>query len=229
MVEELAQVFTFESAGKQMEVFTEQMSQLKTDGDAAFRARIVAEQKRLYPKKKKNIPDLPKEFIDALIAELSPIYVRYYSILWKCREALEIFRRVYAATVPMVPNDKLWTPVKEASMSSYSSQGWGASKYAKDSLVPYAGTFKRLGFRVDTKFVSTPIEHSKYTHDRWQLTANCTPLQAEAGVMIADSMSYQEMAKIYLEAGLSTTNLRVLYPFMPEGYGTMPSEVASAA
>jgi hypothetical protein len=183
----------------------------KETAQKEFTQLLLQEQKRRQPKKK-NLDPLDDAFIEALKNRLLTKYKisEYDAQLAKQKKEREDLLWSLAKQVtPIVGGEPQL--LDTSSTYSYSSQGYGAGKYARGALTPHHTTLTSLGFTAELRFV--PYETNGSLRNSgdgtYELWANCPVWMADA---IFKAMRMEDILRIMKS---NHVNVRVYYPFLP--------------
>ena len=185
----------YEDDGQQLrDEYREVRRQANLDWDA----RIASERKKRKLKKK---DELPQEFIEDLRHEL---YAKYKIPHWEERvdqaqKEREAKLTELAEQVDFHEDPTAMYAVKTSSTRSYSSQGYGASRYAKGVLIPLKEKLESLG-------ISTHITRVKETYILWAACPEWVADAADRLITIKEWLAANERAGC---------NSRVYNPFLP--------------
>ncbi len=185
----------------------------RTERDAAqseYEAQIVAEYKRLYPKRKfirsKTVQVLG-QWVDDLLAAWQP---RVRGIIERQDAEKQVMEdRLWrcAADCPVPVADDHMTVVAHAWTASYHTQGLGAACYARGAVESAADPARAAGLTVE-------IHTRKDVLGTVEAWANTTELGA-ALLRYRPAPSLREHVRLCWERHV---NPRVYHPFLPDGY-----------
>jgi len=178
----------------------DQANALIHDGNEKFKALRLAEQKKRHPRKRKNLPDLPQEVNQALIARFENSHLAPHRRLGDMQEAIREELCRIADHVTLTPLKTAYHAVMRDDSWSHHTQGWGAAKYARGSLLPEEYALKRHGFDTHVQKVLHPTpEWGKSCMDaktEFVLWSNIEPWQFEAVKRtITITQAAQDMAR----------------------------------
>lgn len=151
-----------------------------------YRDAIQAEQKKRQPRKRKHFDPLPRD-VQAEITEHFRSSAAYQEItrleaeIDREEKNRETLLNTLAEHVAFVP-EQCMHRVKVSSSYGYSSQGYGAMKYAKGVLEPYADRLAALGFEVYIRQVNYQPGTGQFACPSadYELWVNCPPWMFDA-------------------------------------------------
>ncbi|MHC4297974.1 MAG: hypothetical protein ACYS7Y_11775 [Planctomycetota bacterium] len=182
-----------------------------------FNEAIKAEQKRRQPRARTRFKDLPPEVYakireEALNSPLVREVHRLKAELEREKETKEKLLRQMAPQVAMVPDTDAWHHVASRSSGSFSSQGYGAMKYAKGDLEVMQDMLRSRGFdsyiRMRNYRKGTGI--FAIDHCDYELWANCPKWMYDAATRTYPMSAAVESMKA------RCLNPFVYNPFLPE-------------
>jgi hypothetical protein len=194
-----------------------QLRAAKRQAQADFDARILDEQKRRQPRARKNFKMLPDETLEAIREEFSGTVERIKQIEKQLDDADERREQLFSELAPMVHMEPCAAShrLQTSSSYTYSTQGWGAMKYAKGVLVPLEDHLKRLGFEVHIRQVNHKrIGSGSFStdHCEWELWANCEPWMFDAAERL---LTLDEAVASWKSRSI---NFLVYNPFLADSY-----------
>lgn len=159
--------------------------QWKIDGifKNKFNEFILKVYREKYPKKRK-LPSVDKiygkelELIESIRGRLSPVAMKYYEHKLKKFKLIE--RAVFTNEIEIELTDE-YNLLETASSSTYSSQGYGAYKYARESLKKHEVILSafNIPYEVRTRTITHNFSESNYYALRrteyYDLYAKCEP------------------------------------------------------
>lgn len=174
-----------------------------------FNEELRNEFKKLYPKRKKiDLNLLPDDIVNPLREKYENYCVSAYLKTKKQINILASILNGIAESIEIIPSDTMMV-VDSANSSTYSSQGWGASKYAKGSLMGKYSLLEGKGYKVEIR--ENKETSSKYV-TYYDLYCNLEKWQVDC-VLRRDKQTVGDWAMSCWEKGL---NPKVLNPFLDD-------------
>lgn len=154
--------------------------------DAEYRAAILAEQKKRQPRKRTHFEPLADAIQEEILERFrsSATYkeiMRLDAEVDREKENREKLLTAMAEGVVFEPVECMHR-VKFSSSYGYSSQGYGAMRYAKGVLEPHADHLRGLGFEVHIREVNYQPGTGQFACPSadYELWANCPPWMFDA-------------------------------------------------
>lgn len=157
-------------------------SQLQAEYDAA----LLAEKKKRQPRARTNFKPLPEDVARGILNcfQGSEAYKEILRLEAEIDHEKENRERILAAAAEYVVFEpaQCMHRVKTSSSYSYSSQGYGAMRYAKGALEPYADHLRGLAFDVHIREVNYRPAQGPWgcSSADYELWANCEPWMFDA-------------------------------------------------
>jgi hypothetical protein len=196
----------------------ESLRALREQAQTDYEDRIRAEQKRRQPRARVRFKPLPDDVMERLRDEVlsEPLCQEINRLETELEEEKERREKLLEAMAPQVamkPDDAMHR-VKTSSSYTYSTQGYGAMKYARGVLEPIADHLERLGFEVYIRQVNFRRGTGSFATDHadYELWASCPPWMFDA--------AYRRLTLDDAVASMKRRclNPRVYNPFLPEKY-----------
>jgi hypothetical protein len=166
--------------------------------------------KQQFPKKKKvDLTLLPEDIIKPIREKWQGKFACTYA---KKNRQIHLLRNLLdslAKDVVIIPNPDL-TLLKTACSSNWNSQGWGANKYAKQSLNGDIKLLERFGYCYEVKPVLAWDDDPKCNSYNYQLWTNLSDWQYDC---ITRKESFDEL-QWACDCWKSGVNPKVYNPFM---------------
>lgn len=175
-----------------------------------------------YPKRKRIEEKAMAEFSDEVHTEMQPEWKRVCESAENARDKWELWlAKASQDEVPSVSEET--RVIYSVTEGSYSSQGWGARKYAagdaKSHMTSWASEFPELTFefkevfhKYDTPFTSMGGErHTGY----WEFQVVVNTDEVGCDVVKRREVSSKEHYRSLLKSGC---NVKVLYPWLDHGF-----------
>ncbi len=183
-----------------------------------MRAEADAENRRLAerPRRRKIIHDnLPCEYLQALKERYLALFKDKTSMQQRHVKRMEDILFELAPKASLTPQAE-YLVLRTAEGSAWHTQGFGANKYARGTLVWPMARLKAAGF--DARIETMPdriLQRDRYgyQYDTYQLVANVTEWQLDAVLRLPDATTGR-WVQILEGAGV---NPRVYNPFLPYG------------
>ena len=138
---------------------------------------------------------------------------------WAARQAITDEKRVVGAGAEVRPGTEMleWHRVSE---QSYSSQGYGACKYAENAAELYRLDAEAMGFEAEVIRDTQTYDKNWGGGGTFTVTEFIVRVKVESDVDIRlldyhDGLSLKETVRALLKRG---SNIRVHFPFLPYGY-----------
>jgi hypothetical protein len=184
----------------------EKMDSLTIEKCKEWTGKKKKETQKAYQYILKNVEDGGNKLKDAakhLYDEVEIRYQAYKQELEDIEKSLKEFSKSY---VPETSPDM--NCVKTSSPSDYRSQGWGASKYAKNALMEDYNLLQLLGYKAEIRFAP---ESETMLFDCWQLWTNLNQFNYDMVKMSGKFISVLNWAVLCWENG---SNPKVYFPFL---------------
>lgn len=158
---------------------TKSLHEMKTLLQAQYERAIQDAQKKRQPKKRANFAPLPdgelKDIRDHFLG--SALYKEIGRLEAEINQEKENHQKILYKLAPLVKAEpeQCMHMLKSSSSHGYSSQGYGATTYAKGVLVPYQDRLESLGFEVHIREVNYQPGRGTFgcTSATYELWANC--------------------------------------------------------
>jgi len=161
---------------------------LREQAQAQYDERVYAGQKKRQPQARTIFNPLPEEVAteirnDILNSPLGQEILQLDAELGNLQIRRENLLDVLAPEVEFKP-DGCMHRLKIASSHTYSSQGYGAKKYARGELLPLVDRLEVLGFTAHVRTVNERHSASLFSvdHADFELWADCEPWMFDAMV-----------------------------------------------
>jgi hypothetical protein len=171
--------------------------------DERFNQELTDIFKQKFPKKKKiDLNLLDTETIEPVKERYQSIVVAAYKSKIKQIDLLrKLLNQVAETTLVGSSKDNEMHMVKSSSASTYSSQGWGANRYAKNALNSDYEMLKRCNYTVEIR-QSLAWDDPKCDWYNYQLWANLEDWQFDC-LLRQESLDELELAISLCEKGLN--------------------------
>ena len=190
---------------------------------ARYEAQLRAEYKRLYPKRKQPAEwyavrdKLPAETVAAIYDPLKAEVDKLCADNAAAEREAEAELQRLAADLPLPIGDKLRPRLfYEVDSGRYSTQGYGACKYARDNAEREADKARLHGLGAEVHELSSKYYPGIYggQHASYGVLIDTTPLGYEI-LKRKPELPLREYVRRCWKRGV---NPRVMMPFLPHGY-----------
>ena len=183
-----------------------------------FNNELFKKYNEITGKKTKNIDQvfkiLDKETIDKLREPFSKIVSERYELQKSIKEEMNNRLEEFAKTYVVEPSQAMWL-ILESSSANYTSQGFGASKYAKAKLKEPEMLLNLYGFQAEIK-----EKNESFFNDRWGVTyrdyelwAKLTPFDY---YMFKEQEQFISVLNWAVLCWKNGTNPKVYFPFLSD-------------
>jgi len=178
--------------------------------DQEWQSFFIAEAKKQFPKRKIDNAkalkifgeDVAKQMMEPWIEQFHAISNKYDNFKKQLEEKLKEIAKEYE----IVPYADTMFVLKTKRSSDYSSQGWGAEKYAKDNLMPDLVLLRTFGYIVEI------IESNRTEYNAtYELKSNITPMDFQMLRWRGEFISVLNWATIHWR---NNANPMVYYPWL---------------
>lgn len=173
----------------------------------AHRARFIAAWRRANPRRR-TVPTVFPELIDDLERARADVEC-VYAALASAIKAAEVQERAAAEGVTLQPSGEVWSRVDSVCTSSYSSQGWGATTYARNAAEASADHYRAQGLRVEVRRRTAGRDLVYF-----EVWAEASADEARVA-RLKPGQTLREWVRMCWRRGV---NPRVYNPFLPHGY-----------
>jgi hypothetical protein len=119
--------------------------------DTRFNNELEVEFKKLFPRRKKFDPTkLSEDIVEPIRKKYQDIALSNFKAKLKQITLLRKLLNTLANEIVIIPSEELHK-LKVSSASTYSSQGWGANKYAREALNDEVLILEKQGYRYEVR------------------------------------------------------------------------------